>query len=180
MKFRILVPSATAPPSSGTPGIWRRRSAEGAIDAQGGLLAHPMTWLDERLFGWSRSAKHGTSVWGGHSTDVSHRGTPNETDDEDHPDYDNVLGYFPEYLTSSLGTKSRSRTSSYADLQRLRMSGAPTAPPLDGEGLRGRRRKHSLSDNVPIQHIAEVNAENSFSQATNDLNEEIRKNRHEE
>lgn len=178
-EFRILVPSATAPPSTGTPGIWRRRSAEGAIDAQGGLLAHPMTWLDERLFGWSRSAKNGTSVWGGHSTDVSHRGTPNETDDEDHPDYDNVLGYFPDALTSPLATKSRSRTSSYADLQRLRMSGAPTVSPMDGEGLRGRRRKNSLSDNIPVQHIAEVNATENFKEATDDLNAEVKKKRHE-
>lgn len=44
-----------------------------------------------------------------------------ETDEEDHPDYDNVLGYFPEI--SPLAAKSRSRTSSYADLQRLRMTG---------------------------------------------------------
>lgn len=41
-QFRILVPSASAPPSSGTPGIWRRKSGVGGVDAQGGLLAHPM------------------------------------------------------------------------------------------------------------------------------------------
>ncbi|KZP03045.1 hypothetical protein FIBSPDRAFT_769549, partial [Athelia psychrophila] len=183
LHFRILVPSATAPPSSGSvsPGLWRRRSAEGAIDAQGGLLVHPMTWLDERLFGWSRSAKHGTSVWGGPSTDVSHIGTPMETDEEDHPDYDNVLGYFPEI--SPLAAKSRSRTSSYADLQRLRMTGAPniSSPILDGgEGLRDRRsRKRSLSGNVPVVHIAEVNAKENFKEATDDLNAEIKANRHE-
>jgi len=143
---------------------------------------HPMTWLDERLFGWSHSAKHGTSVWGGHSTDVSHLGTPNETDDEDHhPDYDNVLGYFPEM--SPLATKSRSRTSSYADLQRLRMTAAPAAPTsnLDQDGLRDRRkRKSSLSDNVPVTHIAEVSAGENFREATDDLNAEIEKNRQNE
>lgn len=42
MQFRILVPSATAPPSSGQPGIWRRKSSSGAVDAQGNLLVHPM------------------------------------------------------------------------------------------------------------------------------------------
>lgn len=41
-KFRILVPSASAPPSSGTAGIWRRKSSTGAVDAQGNLLSHPM------------------------------------------------------------------------------------------------------------------------------------------
>lgn len=144
-QFRILVPSSTAPPSTGTPGIWRRRSGNGAVDAQGNLLIHPMvrihgkiysglnlitlqTWIDERLFGWSRSAKHGTSAWSGSHTpgvDISRSGTPNETDDDDAPDYDNVLGYFPDQdhqPGSPRGYKSRSRNSSYADLQRLRMS----------------------------------------------------------
>lgn len=41
-QMRILVPSATAPPSSGQPGIWRRKSATGGVDAQGNLLSHPM------------------------------------------------------------------------------------------------------------------------------------------
>ena len=42
LQWRILVPSATAPPSSGQPGIWRRKSATGGVDAQGNLLVHPM------------------------------------------------------------------------------------------------------------------------------------------
>jgi len=91
-----------------------------------------MTWIDERLFGWSRSAKHGTSAWSGLPTPSieSHNGTPNETDDEEAPDYDNVLGFFPEQEQSVTprGSKSRSRNNSYADLQRLRMSNAEGEP----------------------------------------------------
>jgi glycerol-3-phosphate O-acyltransferase/dihydroxyacetone phosphate acyltransferase len=41
-QFRILVPSASVPPSSGTSGMWRRKSSSGAVDAQGNLLIHPM------------------------------------------------------------------------------------------------------------------------------------------
>ena len=41
-QWRILVPSASVPPSSGTPGLWRRKSGTGAVDAQGNLLVHPM------------------------------------------------------------------------------------------------------------------------------------------
>lgn len=44
-QWRMLVPSASVPPSSGTPGIWRRKSGVGAVDAQGNLLVHPMVSL---------------------------------------------------------------------------------------------------------------------------------------
>jgi len=185
-EFRILVPSATAPPSTGTPGIWRRRSGTGAVDAQGNLLIHPMTWIDERLFGWSRSAKHGTSAWSGLPTPNldSRSGTPNETDDEEAPDYDNVLGFFPdqEQPGTPRGSKSRSRNNSYADIQRLRMTNAdatlnPTSL-IVGEGLHPRRghrsRKHSLSDSVAVDRIAATDSQEPFKDATSDINNEIR------
>jgi len=186
-EFRILVPSATAPPSSGTPGIWRRRSATGAVDAQGNLLIHPMTWIDERLFGWSRSAQRGTSAWGGVTpvNESSRSGTPNETDDEEAPDYDNVLGYFPdqEQPGSPRVPKSRSRNSSYADLQRLRMTNAEASlsATMDGEGLHPRHghrsRRQSLSDSVPVERIAAMDPQEPFKDATSDLNNEILRER---
>ncbi|KAI0361999.1 glycerol-3-phosphate O-acyltransferase [Trametes cingulata] len=121
-QMRILVPSSTAPPSSGQPGIWRRKSATGGVDAQGNLLSHPMTWLDERLFGWSRSAKRGTSAWAGtRSQEISRAATPDVSDEEDAPDYDNLIvpvggdGH-------SLASRPRSQRSSYADITRLRRS----------------------------------------------------------
>lgn len=82
-----------------------------------------MTWVDERLFGWSRSAGRGTSVWSGY--DSSRVGTPDESDDEDSGDYDNILGLIPGYYAGGEPLRkvsSRSRNSSYADLSRLRMS----------------------------------------------------------
>ncbi|KAF8636629.1 hypothetical protein AX17_003438 [Amanita inopinata Kibby_2008] len=120
---RILVPSASVPPSSGTPGLWRRKSGIGAVDAQGLGLTHPMTWIDERLFGWSRSAKRGTSAWGGSFVDDGSRiGTPDDTDDEDTGDYDNVIGIIPMNEDFLSVQKTRSRQSSYADLQKLRLA----------------------------------------------------------
>jgi len=147
-----------------------------------------MTWIDERLFGWSRSATRGTSAWSGLSTpthDPSHSGTPNETDDEETPDYDNVLGIFPdqEHLGVPRGTTSRSRNNSYADLQRLRMANAEVSSsgtylPADGEGLHSRgghrSRKHSLTDSVPVDRIAAISGREPFSDATSDINNEIR------
>ncbi|KAF8176353.1 hypothetical protein K438DRAFT_1846832 [Mycena galopus ATCC 62051] len=104
-EWRILVPSASVPPSSGTPGLWRRKSGTGAVDAQGLGLTHPMTWLDERIFGFRASA------------------TAPNSDDEDAGDYDNVIGFIPG-LSGMLQppVMTRSRNSSFADLQRLRMS----------------------------------------------------------
>lgn len=83
-----------------------------------------MTWLDERLFGWSRSAHRGTSAWGGglSSLDTSRAASPDISDDEDGGDYDNVIAYLGVY-TNSNGTprtRSRSLRGSYADLQALK------------------------------------------------------------
>ncbi|KAJ6482556.1 hypothetical protein C8R45DRAFT_304732 [Mycena sanguinolenta] len=105
-EWRILVPSASVPPSSGTPGLWRRKSGTGAVDAQGLGLTHPMTWLDERIFGFRAAA------------------TAPNSDEEDAGDYDNVIGFIPGLsgMLQPNAAASRSRNSSYADLQRLRMS----------------------------------------------------------
>ncbi|KAG6818143.1 hypothetical protein H0H87_000048 [Tephrocybe sp. NHM501043] len=176
-EWRILVPSASAPPSTGTPGLWRRKSSTGAVDAQGLGLTHPMTWIDERLFGWSRSAKRGTSAWNGFSGDESSRiGTPDESDDEDTGDYDNVVGMIPSTDELMVNQKPKSRQSSFADLQRLR--GLST---ISNEGVYSRQghrvRKESLSDSVTVERLAAVNRAEPFPNATLDLNDEINRNR---
>lgn len=135
------MPSASVPPSTGKLGLWRRKSGVGAVDAQGNLLVHPMvsgpkgllsddtdllhqTWLDERLFGWSKSAHRGTSAWAGatRSQEISRAATPDLSEDEEVVDYDNVLGYLPIIEGTPHGHRIRSRQNSYADLQKLRMS----------------------------------------------------------
>ncbi|KAF4615224.1 hypothetical protein D9613_003038 [Agrocybe pediades] len=179
---RILVPSASAPPSSGVAGLWRRKSSTGAVDAQGLGLTHPMTWIDERLFGWSRSAKRGTSAWSGHSDDLSRINTPDDSDEEDTGDYDNVVGLLGAVEPSLGSHKSRSRQSSYADLQRLRM--APlTAQQYEPKGNAGddassqrlthRARKASLDDGIKVSRIAAVDRKETFGAATDDLNAEV-------
>ncbi|KAL1947740.1 hypothetical protein VTO73DRAFT_13464 [Trametes versicolor] len=197
-QMRILVPSATAPPSSGQPGIWRRKSATGGVDAQGNLLSHPMTWLDERLFGWSRSANRGTSAWAGGGTrsqEISRSATPDLSDEEDEPDYDNLI--VPSAEGSTLASNPRSQRSSYADITRLRRTSSaanthalgftPTSPTanatgehsadLDGLHFRGqgRARKASLSDGVPVEIIGQADRAEPFTEMTQDLNSEMRK-----
>ncbi|KAH9951331.1 glycerol-3-phosphate O-acyltransferase [Amylocystis lapponica] len=183
---RILVPSASVPPSSGQSGIWRRKSGTGGVDAQGNLLVHPMTWLDERLFGWSRSAKRGTSAWAGtRSHDISRAPTPDGSDDEE-GDYDNILGYL-ETNGQGLRPRSRSQQSSYANLQMLRKN-AHTPPVfpmkasgeeavLDTDGLHFRQRKASLSDTVPVERIGALDRGEPFKDATQDLNHEVEEKR---
>ena len=183
------MPSASVPPSSGNSGLWRRTSSTGAVDAQGLGLIHPMTWIDERLFGWTRSSKRGTSVWSG-VEDASRASTPapDETDDEDIGDYDNVIGLIP---ANDDQDKTRSRQSSYADLQRLRLNTTSATHPIkpDAESsnilnvdrqhdqleessrLLHRPRRPSLSDDIPVERIAAVDPTMVFSDATESLNE---------
>lgn len=150
-----------------------------------------MTWIDERLFGWSRSAKHGTSVWGGSTEDP---GTPDGTDEEDAGDYENVVGIIPVCEDQpNVAYKPRSRQSSYADLQRLRASGL--SPPVASKSLSAsnssvssafemdglqfssshRDRKASLTSGVPVRRIAKLDPQEPFADATHDLNDEIRR-----
>ncbi|KAI0054033.1 glycerol-3-phosphate O-acyltransferase [Auriscalpium vulgare] len=205
-KWRMLVPSASVPPSTGTPGMWRRKSSAGAVDAQGHLLVHPMSWLDERLFGWSRSANRGTSAWAGstdtRSQEISRAPTPEASDDEDTGDYDNVLGIVrgeDGHLTPSRG-RSRSQHGSYADLQKLRTAGGQKGTSLspklgfqpltpvhttavevsDGtDAIRHRERRASLTDGVPVNRIAALDRDESFRDATQDINREIQATKHE-
>ncbi|PBK84700.1 hypothetical protein ARMGADRAFT_1132289 [Armillaria gallica] len=186
-----MLPTSSVPSSSGKPGLWRRTSSTGAADAQGLGLIHPMTWIDERPFGWSR---RGTSAWSG-GDEISRVGTPEYSDEEDAGDYDNVLGYLPgQDDPSNPGYKARSRTNSYADLQRMRLSPlqpmaappklyqneatSPSSPTTELDGIHFRRghrnRKSSLSDGVPVERIASVDRGESFNAATNHLNDEIR------
>jgi len=184
---RILVPSASAPPSSGNSGLWRRTSSTGAVDAQGLGLIHPMTWIDERLFGWTRSSKRGTSAWSG-VEDSSRGNTPDETDDEDAGDYDDVVGLIPPNDDQD---KTRSRQNSYADLQRHRLNSASATHPLksdvkssntlnsdrqldqpeESRRLLHRPRRPTLSDDVPVESIAAIDPTMPFSDATESLNE---------
>ncbi|EIN07408.1 glycerol-3-phosphate O-acyltransferase [Punctularia strigosozonata HHB-11173 SS5] len=200
---RILIPSAKPPPS--TPRDSRGQSIAAGHDGNDSILAHPMTWLDEKLFGWSTSSKRGTSAWAGGSKshDASTLATPDDSDDEDAGDYDNVLGYLPSQdLRVPPSQKSRSRNGSYADLQKLRLTKpdedmpssstttateARTAVGDEGEGsspterlrYRGahRDRRGSLTDLIAVERIGTVDREESFKEATEELNAEISKNR---
>jgi len=173
--------------------LWRRTSSTGAVDAQGLGLTHPMTWLDERLFGWSQSSKRGTSAWLGNQAESS-VATPDDSDNEDEGDYENVMGFLPVHDDRSKDSRqrSRSRNNSYADLQKLRVSPMPGAqsaatqkastvasPAVELDGLYfprsvPRNRKASLSDGVSVERLAAEDPKESFTSATNILNEEIR------
>ncbi|KAJ6596876.1 hypothetical protein DFH09DRAFT_1272422 [Mycena vulgaris] len=63
--------------------LWRGGGGNGAVDAQGLGLTLLMIWLDEHLFGWSRSSNRGTSAWAGTSTEASRIGSPNDSEEED-------------------------------------------------------------------------------------------------
>lgn len=154
-----------------------------------------MTWLDERLFGWSKSSKRGTSAWLGVQEDYSRLGTPDESDEEDAGDYENVMGFLPVPQGKGKESRqaSRSRNNSYADLQKLRVApitaqtdlkpaAATLSPSVELDGLsfnrtKTRERKNSLSDNVTAERLANEDPEETFTTATDTLNDEIRMRR---
>ncbi|KAF9519980.1 hypothetical protein BS47DRAFT_1374859 [Hydnum rufescens UP504] len=163
--FRILVPSASAPPSSGTPGIWRRKSGVGGVDAQGNLLVHPMTWIDERFGTTSHAA--------------SSHGTPEGSDDEDeYGDYDNVIGYLHSYESDpQLKKRSRSSHASYADLQHLRRTESSEMSPRGQSASLLTPRRSSLTDGVSVDRIGALHPMETFKDGTDDLNREIQQAR---
>jgi len=108
--------------------------------------------------------------------DMSRINTPDDSDEEDTGDYDNVVGLVGDEHTPA-SYKSRSRQSSYADLQRLRMAPLISQTRTENEDshtrLPHRTRRASLSDGVAVTRIAAMDPEESFSAATQDLNDEI-------
>jgi glycerol-3-phosphate O-acyltransferase/dihydroxyacetone phosphate acyltransferase len=194
--------------SSGKPGLWQKKSGAAAVEAQENLLSHPMVrilgefasrdfvsyvlqnWLDERLFGWSRSAGRGTSAWAGslpRSRDGSRAASPDVSDDEDAGDYDNVLGILrlDDGQASPNRAGSRSQHGSYADLQKLKVVAvqgqSPTMPAQPGSptegGFHRRERRASLSDRVTVERISALDPREQFKDCTEDINDEIRKSK---
>lgn len=104
------------------------------------------TWLDERLFGWSRSTTRERDVLAGSAKDGSDPMV--DLSDDEIGDYDDLLGYLDGKNAHGSG-RSRSERNSYADLQKLRRASnaQPTSlhpgtadmvpnPSLDEDGLR--------------------------------------------
>jgi glycerol-3-phosphate O-acyltransferase/dihydroxyacetone phosphate acyltransferase len=131
-----ILPSATVPQTGRAPGMFVRKSQA----ADSSVLSHPMLWLDERIFGWSRSASVGQSVWGQPPSTTRERsrsqpstapGSPAESDDEEYEadvDYDDVLAIIDTRRTGPGSPRGRKKGGrSYHDLTTLR-SGQPTSP----------------------------------------------------
>ncbi|WWD17819.1 hypothetical protein CI109_102262 [Kwoniella shandongensis] len=131
-RARIL-PSASVPQTGKNPGMFTRKGQA----ADQSVLSHPMLWLDERIFGWNRSASVGQSVWGAasklekppRSEPSTAPASPAESDDEEYEadvDYDDVLAIIDtrrSSSTSSSSPRTRRRGRSYHDLTNLREGG---------------------------------------------------------
>lgn len=188
--------------SSGKSELRQRKGSTPGVETEENLLAHPMvrgyrppvfisyvlnqSWLDERLFGWSRSAGRGTSAWAGpqpRSPDISRPTSPDASDDEDTGDYEHVLGVLrsDNGHSSPNRAQSRSQHGSYADLQKLRMTevqGQSPEGPAEPESRMGsprRRRRPSLSDLVAVERISALDPREQFKDCTDDINSEIQK-----
>lgn len=133
-----ILPSASVPQTGRTPGMFVRKSQA----ADSSVLSHPMLWLDERIFGWSRSAAVGRAVWNGTKMDKTRSepstapGSPVDSDNEESEadiDYDDVLAVIDKRSTSVASPRGKRRTGrSYRDLTSL--GSRPASP--DGHGNR--------------------------------------------
>jgi glycerol-3-phosphate O-acyltransferase/dihydroxyacetone phosphate acyltransferase len=114
--------------------------------------------VDERLFGWSHSAKLNAPSTSSASGAASHFGTPDVSDDEEEGlgDYEDVIGYLHNYEQDPQPKGSKSHRTSYADLQLLR-HGLHTPVQLEKNepALKSRSRSRSevnLSQLAPVYH----------------------------
>ncbi|WVR05947.1 hypothetical protein IAU60_002974 [Kwoniella sp. DSM 27419] len=120
-----ILPSATVPQTGKNPGMFARKSQT----ADSSVLSHPMLWLDERIFGWNRSASVGQSVWSSTKMDKNRSEpstapvSPAESDNEEEADvdYDDVLAIIDTRRSGGPGSpRTRRRGRSYHDLTQLK------------------------------------------------------------
>ncbi|KAK4689722.1 hypothetical protein P7C73_g377, partial [Tremellales sp. Uapishka_1] len=131
-----MLPSATVPQTGRAPGMVFRKSQA----ADSSVLSHPMLWLDERIFGWNRSASVGQALWGS-SASKSDKArsepptaptSPAESDDEEFEadvDYDDVLAII-DTRRAGHGSPRRPKRGtgrSYRDLASHRNPASPPA-----------------------------------------------------
>ncbi|KAK1926771.1 hypothetical protein DB88DRAFT_180717 [Papiliotrema laurentii] len=169
-----ILPSATVPQTGRNPGMFVRKSA----GADSSVLSHPMLWLDERIFGWSRSASVGQSVWSSTKMDKTRSepstapGSPAESDDEEYEadvDYDDVLAIIDTRRAGPGSPRGKKRTGrSYRDLASLGSPTSPTGntiplPKADDEGLQRltmrKGVKSQTSDNEDAEEQADTTRE---------------------
>ncbi|KAJ9115919.1 hypothetical protein QFC22_005062 [Naganishia vaughanmartiniae] len=109
-----LRPNATVPQTGEQPGLIYRKGQA----ADSSVLSHPMMWLDERIFGWSRSAIKGPGAWNAkyaRSDGETEPGSPTMSDgeelgDDDDVDYDDVLAIIDRRKLRN-GGRDRSRSN---------------------------------------------------------------------
>lgn len=85
----MMKPESSAPPPASTPGredsfIWKEKTT--ASNNATSYLSHPLTWADERLFGWRTGEKRQRR--GNNRTDSSVNRINNEDSEEDASDFE--------------------------------------------------------------------------------------------
>lgn len=109
-----LRPAASVPPTN-DPGLLFRNRETG----DSSVLSHPMSWLDDRIFGWSRSAVTGPDAWNARPMNQASASSPRAamTDlsdeeesgggEEEDVDYDDVLAIIDTKRPKPNGSEAR-------------------------------------------------------------------------
>ncbi|EIW72795.1 hypothetical protein TREMEDRAFT_70810 [Tremella mesenterica DSM 1558] len=160
-----ILPSASVPQTGRAPGMFARKSDK----ADSSVLSHPMIWLDERIFGWSRSASVG-QVWGAkgdklRSEPSTAPGSPYESEDEEEADvdYDDILSIIDTRKSRPTSPRNRKgKLRSYSDLSAAKGGGSPDGPSAslptvaDDEGIqkltmrKGAKKSEGVSNDVEV------------------------------
>ncbi|ORX35994.1 putative glycerol-3-phosphate O-acyltransferase [Kockovaella imperatae] len=136
-----MKPSATVPQTGRRPGMFTRKSQA----ADSSVLSHPILWLDERIFGWNRSASIGASIWEGRtpgprSEPSTAPGSPAQSDHEEleaDVDYDDVLAIIDTRRSGPGSPRGKRRHTgrSYRDVASLNLhENEATSPPNGTNG----------------------------------------------
>ncbi|KAL7417092.1 glycerol-3-phosphate O-acyltransferase [Mrakia frigida] len=155
-----LLPAANVPPSSHSVANSNVLASEGGNN----ILSHPMNWIDDKIFGWSKAGSGSTELGDGGSEDGE-------------SDYDHVLGILHTQNGSNVRPASPTgRSRSYADLQSLKESESALKDDEDAKedaGLYHRRvRKQSMECAIPVGEIGNY-VGTSPKLAFRDLTEEV-------
>ncbi|KGB77416.1 glycerol-3-phosphate O-acyltransferase/dihydroxyacetone phosphate acyltransferase [Cryptococcus deuterogattii R265] len=134
-----ILPSASVPQTGRTPGLLSRKSQT----ADSSVLSHPMLWLDERIFGWNRSASVGQSVW---SSSAANKQPESETapaspydsegeEEEADVDYDDVLSIIDTRRSNVRLASPKGKKRRYTGQARSEESAASPKSDLEGVPL---------------------------------------------
>lgn len=127
---RIHTPSADVPPMSSDG---RKSMGLGYGSRGADIINHPLSWLDERLFGWSQYDSHShrrrrlrrrksEPVLNGEQDQNTSEEATSDSEDDEGGDYDSVVGMLSRFTGTGTGNGLKSRRTSRGSRSRSHLN----------------------------------------------------------